>query len=137
MGPEGPSGRSMAPRSRAPGGGESSIRARRVRCPVAGYLSFKAHLVPLILSGTKTQTLRRTVPRSVILADEIIALCSHAEPPFATLIVTAIDRVAVADLDHGDARREGTSLPALLDALAALYPDAEHLMRVQFRLAAL
>ena len=98
-------------------------------------LFFRAPYVPLILDGTKTQTLRRTVAGTVVCSDVIHAMCSHAEPPFATLHVVSIDRVDVADLTRADARREGTPLPALLDALDALYPDADSLIRVQFRLA--
>ena len=48
----------------------------------------------------------------------------------------SIDRGQVADLTRADARREGIgSLPELLDALGAVYPEVASVIRVRFRLA--
>ena len=103
---------------------------------MAGYLFFKAPSVPLILDGIKVQTLRKNLAGTVITSDIVHAMCDHSRPPFARLHVVSIDRVHIDDLTRADARREGLrSLPHLLDALDALYPDADHLMRLRFRLA--
>ena len=100
------------------------------------YISFTSRWVEPILDGRKTQTLRRTIPATVAVADTIHALCDHRYGPFADLAVLSVDRIALVDLTRADARREGLrSLPHLLDALDALYPGVPNLMRLKFQLA--
>jgi hypothetical protein len=99
-------------------------------------LRFTGKWIEPIRAGVKTQTLRRQLPSTVIMADRVNALNGYRKGgrPFAELEVMSIDRVRVSELTAEDAGREGLdSLAELLEVLEALYPGAGALMRVRFR----
>jgi uncharacterized protein YqfB (UPF0267 family) len=99
-------------------------------------LRFTGKWIEPIRAGVKTQTLRRQLPATVIMADRFHALNGYRKgsPPFAELEVISVDRVHRSELTEADARREGVgSLAELRDTLEALYPGAGPLMRVRFR----
>jgi uncharacterized protein YqfB (UPF0267 family) len=98
-------------------------------------LRFQARWIDPILSGAKTQTLRRSLSGSVLCAEVVDAACRYDRPAFARLRVTAIDRVGVAELTEIDAVREGLSLEELRETVESLYPGVRALLRVRFALA--
>lgn len=99
-------------------------------------MRFTRQWVGPIQRGEKTQTLRRTVPPGVHVGAIVTASSRRSESPyFARLLIESVERVHVTNLTASDARREGGgTVRELRDALAALYPDADEVVRIRFKL---
>jgi hypothetical protein len=71
----------------------------------------------------------------VRVGEVVAAGCRYDRPPFAWLLVTAIDDVSIGELDEGDAAREGlgNDVQGLRDAIGELYATAS-LVRVCWEL---
>jgi hypothetical protein len=84
-------------------------------------LMFKARFIPLILDGSKTQTIRtRTRIRD---GDLVQARCRYDQPAFGILRVTAVNSIKRSELSESDARADGfESLAELQKTLMQLYP---------------
>jgi hypothetical protein len=76
--------------------------------PPMPILSFQSRWVEPILTGRKTQTLRRTLG-GLDRAETVPAYCDHGRPPFAHLPIRSIEPVHRSDLTDLDAAREGMS----------------------------
>ena len=100
-------------------------------------LRFTKQWIEPILSGRKTQTLRKKVSSTVIVAETVEAWNGYSrDRMFAVLVILAVDTVAVSELSELDAHRDGfESLPELRRALRGLYPGTRSLYRIRFRVA--
>jgi hypothetical protein len=97
-------------------------------------LIFKARFIPLILNGSKTQTIRaRNTTRE---GDLVQARCRYHEPAFGILRVTAVTAMKRSELSETDAKADGfDTLADLQKTLKQLYPQlssASELFRIQF-----
>jgi hypothetical protein len=108
-------------------------------------LFFKGRFVELILSGKKTQTLRK--PKSTQSAfagmshlysegDLISARNRYHEPAFATLRVLGCELTHIDELTDRDASADGfEDLAELKQTIRETYPDADGaLWRIRFEL---
>ena len=84
-------------------------------------LYFKACYVESILSGEKTDTIRR--PQRLPRAGELMRACVGPSRPFAELWIETVEPIALADLE-----------PERRAEVTALYGEAGPLHRVRFRL---
>jgi hypothetical protein len=83
-------------------------------------LSFKKVWIEPIMSGEKTDTIRKAT--ALVRGDIIEAKCEWVKPPFAYLEVTAVEPVAQRDLE-----------PEQRERLAKLYGQGKTLVRIRFR----
>jgi hypothetical protein len=97
-------------------------------------LMFKARFIPLILEGSKRQTIR--AGNKTREGDVVQARCRYHEPAFGILRVTSVRSMKRSELTEADAKADGfETLVELQKTLKQLYPllavDCE-LFRIQF-----
>jgi hypothetical protein len=97
-------------------------------------LMFKARFIPLILNGSKTQTIRAR--NKTHEGDFVQARCQYHQPAFGILRVTSVCKVKRSELSESDAKADGfETLTELQKTIKQLYPllaaDCE-LFRIQF-----
>jgi hypothetical protein len=95
-------------------------------------LYFREHYADQILAGTKTTTVRRTIPKK---APVEIQAWTRRRGHFATLRVLGITALSVDALTESDARMDGfESVEKLRKELGRLYPEQAVLWRYAFEL---
>ncbi len=97
-------------------------------------LSFYDALLPAVLSGKKTISIRS---RKGLLYEPgtVVELCSHSTGQcFGTLIITAVEPLHYQQINETHAQLEQMSLVALRLLIKKIYPDTEHLSVISFKL---
>lgn len=92
-------------------------------------LTFKRHYLPLVVSGRKTQTIRRWVKPRVKSGDMVLI------PGAGVAEIISVEEVELASLDNTDAKLEGfSSVEELIKALRKIYGVVGPFWRVRFRM---
>lgn len=98
-------------------------------------LAFKPSMVADIITGRKSQTLRRPrkqAAHNMEVGEQFLATTQGR--PFALCFVTHVDHVTMSELDDDDARREGfEKADDLRVAVRKIYGRINALHRIQFR----
>lgn len=98
-------------------------------------MNFKQRFIAPILSGEKTQTLRRGT--SMKPGDEVACYCRWGESAFATVRVTRVTTIRRDQLRKADATADGfVSKVAMLAYIDGLYGRLPRFARVEFELQA-
>lgn len=82
-------------------------------------LGFKQTYIEPILSGEKTDTIRKDT--RLVAGDIVLARCRYDQPPFATLRVLSVRTVTLAEMD-----------PERAAGVAAMYPGTRQFACIAF-----
>ena len=95
-------------------------------------LSFKKAYIAPIISGDKTQTLRRPQGK-IAVGDELALTCVWGQPPFAIVTVSKVETLPVADLRPEHAYADGfDSLEEMHAAIRLHYPGLREVEVITF-----
>lgn len=97
-------------------------------------IRFKDNLIPAVLNGEKTITIRRQQDRRFQPGKRLDVLRDSDGQAVAKLEILTVERLPLGDLDESHARRESMSLPMLKQLITEIYPDTEHFAVISFKL---
>lgn len=87
-------------------------------------LSFYPHLIPLVLSGTKTATWRLFDDKNLSVGDELDLIHATTREHFAYAVITSVKELAIKDIT--DADRIGHEPLGDINEICATYESYYH-----------
>ena len=97
-------------------------------------ISFYDDLIPVILSGDKTITIRSQADRRYQPGMYIEVLRHSNGERVAQIQILDVELIRFQDLDESHANREAMSLSALKQLIREIYPDTDNLIVISFKL---
>jgi len=97
-------------------------------------IRFYDNLIPAILSGDKTITIRSASGYRYKPGSRLDVLRDSNGERVAEIEITAVEAICFQDLNESHAEREAMSLTALKKLIAEIYPGIDHLTVISFKL---
>jgi len=96
-------------------------------------ISFYDELLPAVLSGDKTITIRRASGVQYQVGSQVNVISHSNSQTVGMIEITAIEAIRFQDINQSHARREQMSLPVLKQLINKIYPNNEQLTVISFK----
>ena len=97
-------------------------------------IRFKDVLIPAVLKGNKTITIRSQAGQRYQLGEQIQVVRDSDGERVAMIEVLSVDSISFQDLDESYATREAMPLSALKKLIREIYPNTDLLTVISFKL---